>query len=257
MPTQLVAIDQGTTSTRAIVFDAGLAPVAVAQRELPQIYPRPGWVEHDPEAIWTATVETVREAMAKAGIAAIDVAGLGVTNQRETTIVWDRDTGKPIHNAIVWQDRRTADMCDRLRDGGGEAAVATRTGLLLDPYFSATKIAWLLDNVDGARAAAEQGRLAFGTVDSFLLWRLTGGRVHATDATNAARTLAYDIHRGDWDRELAGVFGLGDVVLPQVRDCAADYGTTLPALFGGAIRIPASPATSRRRPSGRGVFRPA
>src|SRR4051812_14480264 len=193
----LIAIDQGTTSTRAIVFDASLAPVAVAQQELRQIYPSPGWVEHDPEEIWTAVVATVRDAMAKAGLAAKDIAGIGITNQRETTIVWERVNGKPIHNAIVWQDRRTADACAALRAAGHEAAVAAKTGLVLDPYFSATKIAWLLDNTHArARAAAEQGKLAFGTVDSFLLWRLTGGKVHATDATNASRTLLFDIARG-------------------------------------------------------------
>ena len=190
----LIAIDQGTTSTRAIVFDAGLAPVASAQQELRQIYPAPGWVEHDPEEIWTAVVTTVREAMAKAGLAAKDIAGIGITNQRETTIVWDRASGKPIHNAIVWQDRRTADACATLRAAGHEPAVSAKTGLVLDPYFSATKIAWLLDNGhDRARSSAEAGRLAFGTVDTFLLWRLTGGKVHATDATNASRTLLFDI----------------------------------------------------------------
>src|SRR4051812_32658778 len=179
--TYLVAIDQGTTSTRAIVFDAELAPVAASQKELRQIYPAPGWVEHDPEEIGTSVVATVRDAMAKAGIAASDVAGIGITNQRETTIVWDRAPGKPVHNAIVWQDRRTAGACAALRSAGREQSIADKTGLLLDPYFSATKLGWLLDNVAGVRAAAEQGRLAFGTVDSFLLLRLTGGKVHATD----------------------------------------------------------------------------
>src|SRR4051812_44538748 len=194
--THLIAIDQGTTSTRAIVFDAGLAPVAIAQQELRQIYPAPGRVEHDPEEIWSAVVATVRDAMAKAGVAAKDVAGIGITNQRETTIVWDRANGKPIHNAIVWQDRRTADACAALRAAGHEPAVADKTGLVLDPYFSATKIGWLLDNAhDRAREAAAAGRLAFGTVDSFLLWRLTGGKIHATDATNASRTLLFDISR--------------------------------------------------------------
>src|SRR4051794_14885603 len=192
----LVAIDQGTTSTRAMVFDARLSPVAIAQQEFPQIYPGPGLVEHDPEAIWTTTVATVRSAMVQAGLAAKDVAAIGITNQRETALLWDRTTGKPIHNAIVWQDRRTHEACDVLRNAGHEAAVTARTGLLLDPYFSATKIAWMLDHVPGARTAAAAGRLAFGTVDSFLLWRLTGGRVHATDATNAARTLLFDIRTG-------------------------------------------------------------
>src|SRR5580704_14499300 len=193
VPGHLIALDQGTTSTRAIVFDARLAPVASAQQEFPQIFPAPGWVEHDPEDIWTTSVATVRAAMAKAGLAAEDVAGIGITNQRETTLIWERDGGKPIHNAIVWQDRRTADRCAALRRERHEALVADKTGLLLDPYFSATKIGWMLDKVEGARAAAAAGRLAFGTVDTFLLWRLTGGRVHATDATNAARTLLLDI----------------------------------------------------------------
>ena len=198
MPDYLIAIDQGTTSTRAIVFDAALAPVASAQQELRQIYPAPGLVEHDPEEIWSATLATVRAAMARAGAEARDIAALGITNQRETTIIWDRATNRPIHNAIVWQDRRTADRCGALRQD--EPMIAARTGLLLDPYFSATKIAWLLDHVEGARVAAREGRLAFGTVDSFLLWRLTGGKVHASDATNASRTLLLDIHRGELGR---------------------------------------------------------
>jgi glycerol kinase len=235
--THLIAIDQGTTSTRAIVFDASLAPVAMAQQELRQIYPSPGWVEHDPEEIWTAVVATVREAMAKAGVQAGDVAGIGITNQRETAIVWDRSSGKPIHNAIVWQDRRTADACAALRAAGHEAGVTEKTGLVLDPYFSATKIGWLLDNVSGARKAAEQGRLAFGTVDSFLLWRLTGGKVHATDATNASRTLLFDIGRGAWDEDLLELFGVPAALLPQVHDCASEFGQTQPDLFGGSIRI--------------------
>ena len=252
----LIAIDQGTTSTRAIVFDAGLAPVATAQQELKQIYPAPGWVEHDPEEIWTATVATVREAMAKAKVAAKDVAAIGITNQRETTIVWDRATGKPIHNAIVWQDRRTADACAALRAAGHERTVADKTGLVLDPYFSATKISWTLDNVAGARAAVEQGRLAFGTVDSFLLWRLTGGKVHATDATNAARTMLFDIVRGEWDAELCRIFGVPASLLPQVRDCASQFGATLPDLFGGAIRILGIAGDQQAATVGQGCFTP-
>ena len=252
----LIAIDQGTTSTRAIVFDAGLAPVATAQQELKQIYPAPGWVEHDPEEIWTATVATVRQAMAKAKVAAKDVAAIGITNQRETTIVWDRATGKPIHNAIVWQDRRTADACAALRAAGHERTVADKTGLVLDPYFSATKISWTLDNVAGARAALEQGRLAFGTVDSFLLWRLTGGKVHATDATNAARTMLFDIVRGEWDAELCRIFGVPASLLPQVRDCASQFGATLPDLFGGAIRILGIAGDQQAATVGQGCFTP-
>src|SRR6266545_549422 len=199
MPDYLIAIDQGTTSSRAIVFDAALTPFASAQREFTQHFPVAGRVEHDPEEIWDSVVATVRAAMAQAGVSAAQVAGIGITNQRETTVIWDRATGKPIENAIVWQDRRTAGRCAELRAAGHEGDITWKTGLLLDPYFSATKIAWLLDHVDGARAAAKAGRLAFGTIDSFLLWRLTGGRVHATDATNAARTLLLDIRSATWD----------------------------------------------------------
>ena len=237
MPAALIAIDQGTTSTRAIAFDAALKPLASAQQELRQIYPAPGEVEHDLEEIWAATVSTVREAMAKAGLPAKDVAGIGITNQRETTVIWDRSTGKPIHNAIVWQDRRTADRCEALHRAGHEPEIAEKTGLLLDPYFSASKIAWLLEHVEGARALAEAGRLAFGTIDCFLLWRLTGGNVHATDASNAARTLLFDIADGEWDPGLCGMFGVPPSLLPQVRDCAAEFGETEPALFGAPIRV--------------------
>jgi glycerol kinase len=254
--THLIAIDQGTTSTRAIVFDEKLKPVATAQQELRQIYPAPGWVEHDPEDIWTGVVATVRGAMAKAGVGARDVAGIGITNQRETTIVWDRSTGKPIHNAIVWQDRRTAEACAALRAAGHESAVADKTGLLLDPYFSATKLGWLLDNVDGARAAAGQGRLAFGTVDSFLLFRLTGGKVHLTDATNAARTLIFDIGRGAWDEDLLKLFNAPRGLLPEVRDCTAEFGETEPQLFGGAIRIRGIAGDQQAATIGQGCFQP-
>jgi glycerol kinase len=252
----LIALDQGTTSTRAIVFDARLAPIATAQQEFPQIFPGPGWVEHDPEDIWTTSVATVREAMAKAGLAAKDIAGIGITNQRETTLLWERASGKPIHNAIVWQDRRTADRCAALRRKGHEALVADKTGLVLDPYFSATKIAWMLDKVEGARAAAAAGRLAFGTVDTFLLWRLTGGRVHTTDATNAARTLLLDIHHGAWDEALTALFDVPAALLPQVRDCAGDFGTTDPALFGGPIRILGVAGDQQAATIGQGCFRP-
>src|SRR4051812_30512878 len=256
MPIHLIAIDQGTTSTRAIVFDGKLSPVAVAQQELRQIYPAPGWVEHDPEEIWSAVVATVREAMAKAGLGAKDVAGIGITNQRETTIVWDRVNGKPIHNAIVWQDRRTAEACAALRAAGHEAAVAAKTGLVLDPYFSATKIGWLLDHVDRARAAAEQGRLASGTVDSFLLWRLTGGKVHATDATNASRTMLFDIARGQWDEDLLRLFAIPGGLLPEVRDCASDFGETQSDLFGGPIRICGIAGDQQAATIGQGCFTP-
>jgi glycerol kinase len=211
-------------------------------------------VEHDPEAIWSSVVETGRAVLAKVGAGASDVAALGITNQRETTIVWDRATGRPIHNAIVWQDRRTADACAALRQGGDEAVLAERTGLLLDPYFSATKIAWLLNHVDGARAAARAGRLAFGTVDAFLLWRLTGGKVHATDATNAARTLLMDIRRGTWDAGLCELFDVPDALLPQIRDCAGDFGTT--NVFGGPIRILGMAGDQQAATIGQGCFRP-
>jgi glycerol kinase len=252
VPDYLIAIDQGTTSTRAIVFDAALAPVASAQQELRQIYPAPGLVEHDPEEIWSATLATVRAAMARAGAEARDIAALGITNQRETTIIWDRATNRPIHNAIVWQDRRTADRCAALRQD--EPMIAARTGLLLDPYFSATKIAWLLDHVEGARVAAREGRLAFGTVDSFLLWRLTGGKVHASDATNASRTLLLDIHRGSWDADLCRLFDVPEALLPQVRDCAGDFGTT--ELFGGPIRILGIAGDQQAAMVGQGCFAP-
>jgi glycerol kinase len=254
--THLIAIDQGTTSTRAIVFDEKLRPIAVAQQELRQIFPAPGWVEHDPEEIWSAVVATVRDAMAKAGVMAKDVAGIGITNQRETAIVWDRVNGKPIHNAIVWQDRRTADVCAALRAAGHEAAVTAKTGLVLDPYFSATKIAWLLDNVPGARRRAEAGELAFGTIDCFLLWRLTGGTVHATDATNAARTMLFDIGRGVWDSDLLDLFGIPAALLPQVRDCAAHFGDTAPDLFGAPIAVRGMAGDQQAATIGQACFSP-
>jgi glycerol kinase len=252
----LIAIDQGTTSTRAILFDSSLKPLATAQRELPQHFPASGWVEHDAEDIWQAVVETVRAAMAQAGLAAKDIAGIGITNQRETTVVWDRATGKPIHNAIVWQDRRTADWCEALRASGHEPEIAARTGLLLDPYFSASKIAWLLDHVDGVRAKAEAGKLAFGTVDSFLLWRLTGGTVHATDATNAARTMLLDIDSGQWDANLCRIFGVPMSLLPEVRDCAGDFGVTVPELFGAPIAIRGVAGDQQAATVGQGCFTP-
>jgi len=254
LPSALIAIDQGTTSTRSIAFDAALNPLAVSQVELRQIYPSPGEVEHDPEEIWSAVVATVRECLAKAKLGAGDIGGIGITNQRETTVIWDRATGKPIHNAIVWQDRRTAPLCDRLRAEGHERDVTAKTGLVLDPYFSASKIAWLLDSVDGARAAAEAGRLAFGTIDTFLLWRLTEGRVHATDATNAARTSLFDIGKGAWDEELCRLFGVPMAFLPQVRDCAGAFGTT--RLFGGEIAIRGVAGDQQAATVGHGCFKP-
>jgi glycerol kinase len=250
----LLAIDQGTTSTRAIVFDATLRPVATAQQEFAQVYPAPGRVEHDVEDIWSTTVATVRAAIERAGVAAKTIAAIGIANQRETTVVWERATGRPIHNAIVWQDRRTADACAELRERGDEPAIAARTGLLLDPYFSATKIAWLLDHVDGARAAAQAGRLAFGTVDSFLLWRLTGGKLHATDATNAARTLLMDIRAGSWDSELCELFGVPEAMLPPIHDCAGDFGST--DLFGASMRILGVAGDQQAATVGQGCFAP-
>ena len=239
MPGQpyILAIDQGTTSSRAIVFDADGRPRAVGQRELPQVYPCPGWVEHDGERIWDDTLAVARQALAGAGIDAGKLAGIGITNQRETTLLWERESGRPLANAIVWQDRRTAAACAALADAGHGPRVQARTGLLLDPYFSGTKLAWLLDNVDGARGLAEAGRLAFGTVDSWLLWRLTGGAVHATDATNASRTLLFDIHRQDWDEELLALFRIPRAVLPEVRDSSGDFGHSLPGHFGRPVPI--------------------
>jgi len=254
LPEYLLAIDQGTTSTRAILFDTALTPVARAQQEIAQIYPAPGLVEHDPEAIWSTTLATVRAALGTAGADARDVAAIGITNQRETAIVWDRQTGRPIHNAIVWQDRRTEDACAAFRRAGYEPVVTASTGLLLDPYFSATKLAWLLDNVEGARAAAEAGRLAFGTVDTFLLWRLTGGKVHVTDATNAARTLLMDIRRGCWDPELCKLFDIPMALLPEIRDCAGPFGST--DLFGGAMQVQGVAGDQQAATVGQGCFAP-
>jgi len=250
--THILAIDQGTTSSRAIAFDAGMTPVATAQQEFEQIFPKSGWVEHKAEEIWATTLATAREVVD--GIGAGDVAAIGITNQRETAVIWDRETGTPIHNAIVWQDRRTADTCAALRAEGFEDVVRARTGLLLDPYFSATKVKWLLDNVDGARAAAEAGKLAFGTIDSFLIWRLTEGRVHATDATNAARTMLYDIHAGQWDADICAKLGIPMTMLPEVRDCDGDFGTT--TLFGGEIPIRGVAGDQQAATIGQACFEP-
>ena len=233
----ILALDQGTTSSRAIVFDAQADIVAVDQAEFPQVYPAEGWVEHDPEAIWATQLAVARRAISRAEAKGGRVVAIGVTNQRETAVVWERATLKPIHNAIVWQDRRTAERCRKLAADGAEAEVMRRTGLLLDPYFSASKVAWILDRTEGARARAEHGELAFGTVDSWLIARLTGGRVHATDATNASRTSLYDIGEGAWSDDLLRLFGVPAAVLPQVKDCADDYGMTDPELFGRALPI--------------------
>ena len=233
--THILAIDQGTTSSRAILFDERMQVTAIAQQEFPQHFPRSGWVEHDPADLWSSTQSVIRAVLAKAGLAATDIAAIGITNQRETTLLWDIETGEPLHNAIVWQDRRTADTCAALRAAGHEPMIRARTGLLLDPYFSGTKLAWLLDHVEGARARAEAGKLAFGTVDSYLIWKLTEGRAHLTDATNAARTLLYSIRDCRWDPEICALLNIPLSLLPEVRDCAADFGTT--TLFGAAIPI--------------------
>lgn len=256
MPDYVMAIDQGTTSSRVILFDSAYAIKSVAQQEFSQHFPQSGWVEHDGEEIWQSVLSTSHEAMEKAGASANDIAAIGIANQRETTILWDRETGKPIHNAMVWQDRRTADVCEELTLAGHEQSVTAKTGLLLDPYFSATKIAWLLDNVHGARTRAEQGALAFGTIDSFLLWRLTGGKIHATDATNASRTLLYNIHDGKWDEDLCDLFRVPRAMLPEVRDCAADFGTTVPDLFGGAIAITGIAGDQQAATIGQACFQP-
>ncbi len=233
--TYILAMDQGTTSSRAIIFDTSYSIVKQAQQEFTQHFPDSGWVEHSAADIWHTSLETARTAIAQADISPDQIAGIGITNQRETTLIWDRATGEPVYNAIVWQDRRTADYCNSLKDQGHEAMITSKTGLLLDPYFSASKIAWILDNVKGARAKAEAGELAFGTMDSWLLWNLTQGSAHATDATNASRTMLYNIHQGDWDSELLALFNIPAAVLPEVKDCAADYGTT--SLLGGDIAI--------------------
>ncbi len=256
MPTHIVAIDQGTTSSRAIAFDQSLRIKAITQAEFTQHYPQSGWVEHNPEDLWRTTLETLRGAVAKAGIAPADIAAIGITNQRETTLVWDKATGKPVMNAIVWQDRRTADACHKLKADSYEAIVAAKTGLLLDPYFSATKVAWILDMVPGARARAENGELLFGTVDSFLLWRLTGGTVHATDATNASRTLLYDIHKGAWDDELLRLLRVPRAMLPEVRDSAADFGMTTADILGSPVRIAGIAGDQQAATVGQACFEP-
>ena len=256
MGRHILAIDQGTTSTRAIVFDATTAVRGVAQREFPQHYPQAGWVEHDVEDIWRDTLACARAAMAEAGTEAADIAGIGITNQRETVVIWERASGKPIHNAIVWQDRRTASACQALKAQGHEALFRARTGLLLDPYFSGTTVAWLLDNVPGARAAAEAGQLAMGTIDCFLLWRLTGGKVHATDITNASRTLLYDIHKMAWDAELCATLGVPMALLPDVRDNSGLFGHTEPGLLGAAIPIAGMAGDQQAALFGQACFAP-
>ncbi len=237
MPQHLLAIDQGTTSSRAIVFDRNGRKLGVAQVELPQAYPNPGWVEHDPEHIWQDVLAVTRGALENARLGARDVAAIGITNQRETTVVWERSTGRPVHPAIVWQDRRTTDFCKQRHSEKTDRMLSDKTGLLLDPYFSATKIRWILENVPGAKQKAGQGELAFGTIDAWLLWKLTGGKVHATDASNASRSLLFNIRTQQWDKELLDFFGVPANVLPEVRDCASDFGRTEKSLFGAEIPI--------------------
>ncbi|MGR3502310.1 glycerol kinase GlpK [Pseudaestuariivita sp.] len=252
--THILAIDQGTTSTRAIVFNGSMKPVATAQEEFAQHFPQSGWVEHDPEDLWTTTLRTCTGAIAEAGLEPTDITAIGITNQRETTLVWDKETGEPVYNAIVWQDRRTAEFCANLKEAGHEAAVTEKTGLLLDPYFSGTKLAWILDNVDGARARAEAGELMFGTVDSFLIWRLTGN--HVTDATNAARTLMYDIHAGSWSSTVCDILNVPMQMLPKVLDCAAEFGMTRSEHLGAALPILGVAGDQQAATVGQACFEP-
>jgi glycerol kinase len=256
MATHILAIDQGTTSSRAIIFNKQLVSVGVGQQEFQQFFPQSGWVEHDPEEIWSTTVSTCRLAMDKARLTAADIGAIGITNQRETTVIWERESGRPIHKAIVWQDRRTSDYCNDLREEGHDPLINEKTGLLLDSYFSGTKIKWLLDHVPGARDMALAGKLAFGTIDSFLLWRLTGGKTHATDATNASRTMLFNIHDNCWDEELLTLLDIPASLLPEVRDSSADFGTTDPALFGAAIPIGGIAGDQQAALVGQACFRP-
>ena len=252
--THILAIDQGTTSTRAIIFGADMTPVATAQEEFPQHFPQSGWVEHDPSDLWSTTAATCRAVIEKAGLGADDIAAIGITNQRETTLVWDRKTGQPIHNAIVWQDRRTAQICRDLAEHA--ETVTAKTGLLLDPYFSATKVKWILDHVDGSRDRARRGELAFGTVDSWLIWKLTGGHAHVTDATNASRTMLYDIHKGRWSSTIAALLDIPMEMLPEVKDSAADFGTARSDLFGRPIPILGVAGDQQAATLGQACFKP-
>jgi len=254
--TYVLAIDQGTTSTRAILFDQDLRIAATAQEEFPQHYPASGWVEHDPADLWGTTAGTCREAMERANARAADIAAIGITNQRETVVVWEKATGRAIHNAIVWQDRRTAEICEELRADGHEKTVREKTGLLLDPYFSGTKLKWILDNVEGARARAEAGELLFGTVDTWLIWRLTEGKVHATDATNASRTLLYDIRKARWSTTICDLFGIPTAMLPEVRDTGGDFGTAREDLFGRPIPILGVAGDQQAATLGQACFEP-
>jgi glycerol kinase len=237
MGQHILAIDQGTTSSRAIIFNGQGQPETMVQSEFRQYFPQDGWVEHDGDEIWASTLDVCRQVLAKAGLLAQDISAIGITNQRETTLLWDAESGELLHNAIVWQDRRTADYCRELKAAGHEPMVTERTGLIIDPYFSGTKLRWLLDNVPGARERAEQGKLRFGTVDSFLLWRLTGGKVHRTDASNASRTLMFNIHTQQWDPDMLALLDIPASLLPEVMDCAADFGHTEAELLGASIPV--------------------
>jgi glycerol kinase len=252
----VLAIDQGTTSSRAIVFRSDISIAATAQQEFPQHFPASGWVEHEPEDIWSSTIATCRDAMKQANVTAKDIAAIGITNQRETTVVWDRATGQAVHRAIVWQDRRTSDICAKLKAEGHERAISAKTGLIVDPYFSGTKVAWILDHVPGARARAERGELLFGTVDCYLLWRLTGGRAHATDATNASRTLLFNIHSGAWDDDLLKILRVPRSMLPAVKDSSHAFGESLPEWFGGAIAISGIAGDQQAATIGQACFSP-
>lgn len=252
----ILAIDQGTTSSRAMVFSGAMRVLASAQAEFTQYFPKPGWVEHDPEEIWNSVVRTMRDALAKAELRASDIAGLGITNQRETTLIWNRKSGEPVYKAIVWQDRRTEELCARLRAQGFSKMLSAKTGLLADPYFSGTKIAWILDHVEGARAAAQEGELAFGTIDTFLIWRLTNGKVHATDATNASRTMLYNIHDNEWDDEILEYLNIPRSLLPEVKDCADDFGMTDTALLGASIPIRGVAGDQQAATIGQACFEP-
>lgn len=252
----VLAIDQGTTSSRAIVYDDTLTPRASAQQEFAQHYPQEGWVEHDPSDLWRTVLACARQAITKAGLQASDIATIGITNQRETTLVWDRATGEPVYPAIVWQDRRTMTRCEQLKASGLEAEVRARTGLLLDPYFSATKLAWILDEVPGARERAEAGKLIFGTVDTWLIWHLTGAKQHVTDATNAARTMLYNIHEGCWDRHMLSALNIPEAMLPEVRDCAGEFGDTQPELLGASVPIRGVAGDQQAATVGQACFEP-
>ncbi|MBQ0743857.1 MAG: glycerol kinase GlpK [Pseudomonas sp.] len=256
MAQHILAIDQGTTSSRAIIFDAQANPVAVSQAEFKQYFPQDGWVEHDGEEIWSSSLDVCRDVLKKAQLKAEDISAIGITNQRETTLLWDAETGELLHHAIVWQDRRTADYCTELKESGHEAMVTANTGLLIDPYFSGTKLRWLLDNIDGARERADQGKLRFGTVDTFLLWRLTGGKVHRTDASNASRTLMFNIHTQQWDAQMLELLGIPASLLPEVMDCAAEFGTTDADLLGAAIPVAGMAGDQQAALIGQACFKP-